>query len=184
MILGILSDTHGQTARAARAVALLRRVGASAFVHCGDVGSFGVLDELAAVGARFVWGNTDEHDLGALQRYAERIGLTPPAHAPARFEFEQRTIEVFHGHEPAFERRVIAAEADRDPDAPEIVLYGHTHRASDRTFGRVRFVNPGALYRARTHTVATFDAVLNTVEFWRVEDDDAADAPPRRFSPE
>ena len=47
MILGILSDTHGHARRTAAAVRLLQQLGAEAFVHCGDVGSPDVLDELA-----------------------------------------------------------------------------------------------------------------------------------------
>lgn len=184
MMLGILSDTHGQTTCAARALALLRRLGASSFVHCGDIGSYGVLDELAAVRARFVWGNTDEHDLASLRRYADRIGLSPPGAPPLRFEFEGRAIEVYHGHEPEFESRIREAEKGAGTGLPDIIFYGHTHRALDRTIGRVRFVNPGALHRARTYTVATYDPVLNAVEYWRVDDEPASDAAPRPFTPE
>ena len=49
MVLGILSDTHGHARRTAAAVRLLEQLGAEAFVHCGDIGSPDVLDELAEI---------------------------------------------------------------------------------------------------------------------------------------
>ena len=61
------------------------------------------------------------------------------------------------------------------------VLYGHTHHASLAQYGDVRFINPGALHRARTYTVATIDLVTDAVEHWIVTDDMSPTARPRRF---
>ena len=47
MIVGILSDTHDRVAAAAAAIERLRQHGAEYFIHCGDVGSERVLDQLA-----------------------------------------------------------------------------------------------------------------------------------------
>ena len=62
VILGILSDTHGFHQRTAHAIALLEQLGASAFVHCGDIGGEAVLDELAGRKAWVVPGNVDALD--------------------------------------------------------------------------------------------------------------------------
>src|ERR1700754_735549 len=59
VLIGILSDTHGRADAMALAMQALRNGGAEFFIHCGDVGSEGVLDHLAGAPAAFVWGNTD-----------------------------------------------------------------------------------------------------------------------------
>ncbi|MGE5612463.1 MAG: metallophosphoesterase family protein [Bacillota bacterium] len=45
-MIGILSDTHDNTAMTAAAVQLLKERGAEYFLHCGNVGSCLVLDYL------------------------------------------------------------------------------------------------------------------------------------------
>jgi predicted phosphodiesterase len=143
LVLGILSDTHGHEDTAERAVALLRRLGAAALVHCGDVGSTGVLDALSgqeAAGSEraeperageqgasergaadatplpawFVWGNTDQ--VAELEPYARATGHRVPVGVPIRIELGGRRIAVFHGHEAAFSRlcdRVRDGDAER-----------------------------------------------------------------------
>jgi predicted phosphodiesterase len=101
VILGILSDSHGRTRRTARAVRLLKGLGADALVHCGDLGNEAVLDELVGLPAWFVWGNTDS--AGPLLRaYARVLGLPVPETVPLRLELAGRSIAIFHGHEPHF----------------------------------------------------------------------------------
>ena len=74
MLVGILSDTHGDTAAAAAGIALLQQRGVTRFLHCGDVGSGGVLDLLAGLPAGFVFGNCDI-DRPALARYAATLRM-------------------------------------------------------------------------------------------------------------
>lgn len=183
MILGILSDTHGSDARAARAVALLQRIGAEALLHCGDVGSQGVLDALACLPAWFVWGNTD-HDSADLARYARSIGLTPPVETPLRIELAGRRVALLHGHE-LIAGRIYQSLLRGDVEGfqrladCDYLVHGHTHVPIDRRFGRVRIINPGALQRARTYTVATLDLAQDRVEHWVVEDQDSGRFPAR-----
>lgn len=183
VILGVLSDTHGSDARAARAVALLRRIGVDALLHCGDVGSEGVLDALTGLPAWFVWGNTD-HDSADLARYARAIGLTPPGDVPLRIELAGRRLALLHGHESIAGRiynRLLEGDVEgfeRLADC-DYLLHGHTHMAIDRRFGSVRIINPGALQRARTYTVATLDLAQDRVEHWVVEDQDSGRFPAR-----
>ncbi len=186
MIVGVLSDTHGHAHRAASAVALLKRLGAEAFIHCGDVGGEAVLDALAGSRAWFVWGNTDYAD-PSLDNYAESLGISAPNSIPVWVELSGRKIAVFHGHETAFGvicGRLEAADAKGLVallQGATYVLYGHTHHASLAQYGDVRFINPGALHRARTYTVATIDLVTDAVEHWIVTDDMSPTARPRRF---
>jgi len=174
VILGVLSDTHGQQERTAIAVRLLRRVGAEAFVHCGDVGGDGVLAELAGLRLWIVCGNTDCPD-AALEDYASALGLTMSQAGPLRIELDGRSLAVFHGHEAEFRRLMNTLLETGAPPADfgncDYVLHGHTHLLALARVGTVRVLNPGALHRAMTHTVATLDLRTDAVEFWEVRDE-------------
>lgn len=160
MLIGILSDSHGDAAATGAAVRLLEQLGAVHLVHCGDLCGEQVLDELAGHRCTFVWGNCDLPG-PTLRRYVQRLGLPWPE-APVILEFDGKRIAVFHGHE-----RMFAAAADRDD--LDYVLYGHTHKYADRRIGRIRFINPGALYRARIKTVALLNLKTDQLEFLRLE---------------
>lgn len=187
MILGILSDTHGQAARCARAVTLLKQLRAEAFIHCGDVGGEAVFDALAGLRCWFVWGNTDL-PTRILEAYAESLGLSPPRATPVRVELAGRAICVYHGHESGFSRVCsLAAEGEGEALARHLagathVLYGHTHEAAITRIGPVRLINPGALHRARPHTVATLDLETDLLEHWIVDDNAPLDSRPRPYT--
>jgi len=188
VILGILSDTHGFDQRAACAVALLERLGAEAFVHCGDIGGEAVLDELAGRQAWFVPGNIDGLD-PTLMHYAKSLGLHIPDAIPLEIEIAGRRIAVYHGHEPHF-NRLVRALRQRDLAAFEsmthgldYLLYGHAHVATETRIGHVRMINPGALERARPHTVATLDLARDALGFWQVDELAEPTEPPRPFTP-
>jgi putative phosphoesterase len=182
LILGVLSDTHGRPARTAAALRLLQRVGAEAFVHCGDVGGPQVLDELAGLRAWVLCGNMD--DASAL---CSTSGLTVAPPGPLRIELDGRVLVAFHGHEMQFARWIEAL--DRHGVLPpklgrcDYILHGHTHVPRDVRVGAVRIINPGALYRATVHTVATLDLRTDTLEFWQVADEPRT-GPPVRHVPE
>lgn len=172
LILGILSDTHGQRARTAAALRLLQQAGAEAFVHCGDVGGADVLDEFAGLRAWVVGGNMDE--VGSLATTGAPE-LTIATQGPLRIELGGRALTVFHGHEVEFSRWLAALDR-RGKLPPQVaacdyILHGHTHVPRDMRVGSVRIINPGALQRAAVHTVATLDLRADTVEFWQVRDE-------------
>lgn len=124
MVIGLISDTHGQL-RAAVHEAL---TGVDLILHAGDVGGDDILDELALVAPVLaVHGNCDDaHDprlLGAIER-----------------TFDGVSVHVSHGHElgaPTPARLVEAYAAD-------VIVYGHTHRSLLETVGQQLVVNPGA----------------------------------------
>lgn len=188
MILGILSDTHGRQQRTARAIRILRGLGAEAFVHCGDIGGVDVLAEFAGLRTWFVWGNIDVLD-PTLARYAESLGLQPPEEIPTRIELGGRSLAVYHGHEPHFTRLLRQIErCDFGAftglvNGADYVLYGHTHTAADARFEGVRMINPGALQRVAVHTVATLDLARDELAFWEVDEHADDDQPPQRFTP-
>jgi putative phosphoesterase len=188
VILGLLSDTHGRYERTAVAIALLERLGAEAFVHCGDVGGEAVFEQFAGRRAWFVWGNTD-FPSAALERYVESLGLTLPPVSPLQIEIDGREIAVYHGQERHF-HHIIRKIQDHDLAAfrkltggVDYIIHGHTHRASHVRIDHVQLINPGALERARPHTVATLDVAHDALEFWHVDEHAATGDPPRPFLP-
>jgi len=188
MIVGILSDSHGQHERTRTALDLLGRLGAERFVHCGDVCSTSVLDAFAGRDLRFVWGNCDPATPDIVN-YAQSLGLRPPTAIPTLVEADDAQVAVFHGHEPLFARLARAIELD-DADAfaecargSRFICCGHTHQAMVLRFADALLVNPGALCRAAVYTVATLDTQSADVEHWVVPEQCDADATAQRFSP-
>ncbi len=161
MLIGILSDSHGQRLRVRSALALFDRLGVEHVVHCGDVGGTDVLDELIGRAAHFVWGNCDAPDRG-VRAYLDTVGLPAPPHPPLELALSGKRILVYHGHERDFHRAVGRADAD-------YLLHGHTHTRRDDRIGRMRIINPGALHRANPKTVATLDLASDRLAFLVVE---------------
>ncbi len=159
MLVGILSDSHGRHLMVRRAVALFDRLGVQHLIHCGDVGSVNVFDEFVGRPLTFVWGNTDEPS-GKLLAYLDKVGIMAPEAVPTRVELDGKRFAVFHGHERAFDH---AERLDVD-----YVLHGHSHERRDERIGRVRFINPGALHRARVRSVATLDTATDRLVFHEI----------------
>jgi len=160
VLLGVLSDTHGHADACRRAVDLLAGMGSDVLVHCGDVGDFArparpVLDELAGHDVRFVWGNNDDPD-PADERYARALGLTPVVPLEP-LKLAGVRVALQHGDDfPKLRKLTRAAERGEDVGI-DLLVTGHSHAAHDLRVGRLRWINPGALFRARPHTVATVD---------------------------
>ena len=162
--LGIMSDTHGRTRRAQRAIELLLARGATRILHLGDVGSEDVLDLLAGIQSTVVFGNCD--DARSLARYAAFLGIHV-VHPGAVIEVKSRRIGLTHGH---LENEVVRLfESDVD-----FLLHGHTHEIRDERVGRTRVLNPGALHRAARHTAMLLDPASGDAEWIEVELDETA----------
>ena len=162
--LGIISDTHGRTPRARRAIDLLLARGATRIIHLGDVSNEAVLDLLAGIEATVVFGNCD--DERALARYAGILGIQV-VHPAAVLEVKSRRIGLTHGH---LEREVsLLFESEVD-----FLLHGHTHEIRDERVGRTRVLNPGALHRASRHTALLLDPASGDAEWIEVEVDETA----------
>jgi uncharacterized protein len=159
LIVGVMSDTHGNHLAARKAVEIFKRVGVGHIIHCGDVGGEGVFDELIGHPLTFVWGNTDEPNQ-ALAAYVRALGVALPNGVPAQVELGGKRFAVFHGHEKQF-RSCKLLKVD-------YVLYGHTHEADVEVLDGKCFVNPGALFRANPKTVATIDTQSSEIKFHAV----------------
>ncbi len=160
MLLGIMSDSHGDAEMTERAVALLESRGAAKLFHCGDLCGEAVLDALAGHDCTFVWGNCDEPG-PLMRRYVHKLGLPWPD-GPVRLELHRKQIALYHGHE----RGLRHAPTE---DGLDYVFFGHTHQLADRRVGRCRLINPGALHRAAVHSVALLDLERDRLSFYEVE---------------
>jgi uncharacterized protein len=165
MLLGILSDTHDRYAITGRAVRALQARKAEFFIHCGDVTAPRMLDHLAGLRAAFVFGNCD-WDRQALASYAESI-VFPASSTFADLELAGKTIAVTHGD-----------DRDKLDDAIasgryDYVFHGHTHvRRDERVGRRTRVINPGALHRAATKTVALLDTATDALEYLTISNEE------------
>jgi len=159
MRIGILSDTHDQLARTARAVAMLGEAGAEVLIHCGDLTGTDIVHECGVHPCYFVFGNNDfdEDALRAAMNLAGGVCLG----VGGEITLDGKRIAVTHGDVIRDVKRLTAA-------APDYLLFGHTHVRIDHREGPVRYVNPGALHRAGEHTVALLDTATDEVTFLRV----------------
>lgn len=149
MRLGIVSDTHGHVDHTRPAIRLLESLEVDQVLHCGDIGSAEVVEEFAAWPTHFVFGNCDYH-----QRELAAAIEAAGQHCHGLFgelEFDGIHIALLHSHERGRFQQAI------DNPYYRVVCYGHTHLAEIDVRGDKVILNPGALYRAATHSIAVLD---------------------------
>ncbi len=160
MILGILSDTHDRLARAARAVAALVAGGAEALVHCGDLTGPAIVRACGGLPSYYVFGNNDD-DEDALNRAIAEVGGVGLGRG-GEVALGGRRVAVTHGHSIREVNRLAA-------DAPDYLLYGHSHLLGDERRGPTRWINPGALHRAPRWTVALLDLEADDLRYLEID---------------
>lgn len=157
MRIGILSDTHGHLRNTLRAIEIFKTEGIDVVIHCGDIGSPEIPSLFVDCVVHFVFGNVDRDETllrTAITRHGhvclERFG---------RLKLAGTRIAVLHGDDP---RRMCETVAS---DNCDVVCYGHTHRAEMRWHGKRLLLNPGAVFRATPHSIATLELPQRKVEF-------------------
>lgn len=139
MTLGLISDTHGLLRN--EAIAALH--GCGLIVHAGDVGNRQIvrqLEEIAPVVA--VRGNIDT------------AGWTAELPETACAQFGDARIYVLH--------RLKDLDLYPAPDSCNLIVYGHSHKASQEIRDGVLYVNPGSAGPRRFKlpiTVARIDLI-------------------------
>ena len=121
IVVGIIADTHGLL----RPQALAELAGSDLIVHAGDIGTAGLIEELARVAPTFaVRGNVDTGPWAA--------GFP----AAAVVAVGEHKFYLLHD----------VAELDLDPAAAGFaaVIYGHSHQPAIETRDDVLFLNPGS----------------------------------------
>jgi len=153
--VGVLSDSHGEAHRTRRAVEELARLGASVFIHCGDIESIECLDPLAGLDAHLVFGNCDEPS--ELADYAASLGIQ--VHPPlGHISVNGTSLAFTHG-----DRQQCIIQALNSHT--HWLFHGHTHTRRDEIVRATRVVNPGALHRASPYSVALITPQLAAVQF-------------------
>jgi len=158
MLVGLISDTHNQTDRTRRAVALLTNAGAETIIHCGDFTRPELIAVCAVRPLYLVIGNND--DPAELTAAAREAGANCLGWG-GEVTLAGRRIAVTHGHRAAEVRHWLAAE-------PAYLLSGHSHCPGEHCVGNVRCINPGALHRASQYSVAVLDLLADELRFLTV----------------
>jgi uncharacterized protein len=119
--IGLISDTHGLI----RPEALKALEGVELIVHAGDIGKAEVLDRLQAIAPlAAIKGNNDTAP------WARHIPEIMDLHV------NDKTMRVIHN--------VRDSESNLRAAGIDIVISGHSHKASVQTRDNVLFVNPGS----------------------------------------
>ena len=162
MLIGIISDSHGEVLRTRRAMSQLAASGCERYIHLGDVESVEVLDELIGFDVVLVFGNCDW--TSQLHGYAVNVGIDV-RHPADLITVDGKRIAFLHGHDEQKYQSFLN-------DGVEYLLHGHTHENRDEMVGNTRCINPGALHRAAVYTVAVLDTQLDSVLFLEVDERD------------
>jgi putative phosphoesterase len=161
MKIGVLSDTHDQVERIARALQLLRAEGAEMALHCGDIEGPEAVAPFEGWEAHFVFGNCD-WDREGLARAIGRVGGV----LHERFghvEAGGARLAFLHGDDLRLFRDVEGS------GAYDFLFHGHTHVAGERAAGRTRVINPGALHRVAVKTCLLLDLPTGEARHLTVE---------------
>lgn len=160
MRLGLVSDTHDNLDLARVAAAFLREQPCDLVLHLGDVTGPATVGLFAGLPMRFLRGNND--DAEALADALEANGF--PALADAWTEtLAGVRVAAHHGH-----LRFPPADSLHGMPEPDLLLHGHTHKRRCERVGRTLVVNPGALHRALTKSVAVVELPALEVRFYEV----------------
>ena len=159
MRIGIVSDTHGDADQLSHALEIFSHHQVQAVVHCGDVGSIQCLRMLAnaALNVYVVMGNTDHH-IDELAEEAGSLGINFAWEAVQVPLNDGTALVATHGHDESLLGELIADRQFR------YVCHGHSHKIRDERINGVRVINPGALHRAKVHTVAVLDTGSDVLE--------------------
>lgn len=155
MKVGILSDTHGCIPATVAAAEYFKKAGVEAVFHCGDIGGFDVLAELAGifqplnVPVYAVFGNVDTYS-GDWKFFPSNIGIQLLGKFGEVVLADHR-IALLHSDDPRrFQETVASGEYS-------FVFTGHSHQVHDYVEGCTRCINPGTAGRGSPNTCAVLD---------------------------
>lgn len=143
MIIGIMSDSHGDLRGIERAASAMGK--ADVWLHAGDF--CGDADHLAACAGTpviSVAGNCD--------------GLAARSPEDEFVELAGKKIWLTHGHQCGVKSGTGQLVAKAKAHGVDLVVYGHTHISEIRKAGDLFIINPGSVSRPR-FAPATFAKV-------------------------
>jgi putative phosphoesterase len=162
MKIGIISDTHGNIPATEKAARHFLKEKVGSVLHCGDIGGFDTLAELAAVLQPLdiqiyaVFGNVDTYS-GDWKFFPSNIGVQ----LLGRFgevTFGGKSMAILHSDDRSlFLKTVESGEYD-------FIFTGHSHEVHDYTVGQTRCINPGTAGRGAPNTCAVLDLSTGKLE--------------------
>ena len=159
-LLGILSDTHNNTANLRAALEIFQQRDVGRLIHCGDVTTLSTLEWLAEFRVIYVFGNGDDAS-GEMREMLLRYDPLNYAGLSYSGQIDGVKIAAAHGHLPAsLDTMIHSGEYD-------YVFHGHSHRRRDERIGRTRVINPGALggLHREARSVCIVDLAASRAEF-------------------
>jgi len=149
MKIGVLSDTHGDIKLTSSALEVFRESGVSRILHCGDIGTPEVIRLFSDIPTAFVFGNCDPRT-ETLRKTIHSVKQTCHDWC-GELEWNGKRILFLHGHQwDRFEFEIHSGQWD-------LICYGHTHHVELRMVGNTLILNPGAIYRTSSPSVAVVD---------------------------
>lgn len=159
MRIAILSDTHDQIANLRAAVIYCNAYNVQLLIHCGDLISPFMLDELArfAGAVHIIYGN----NVGDQHLISQACGTRFPSitHHGVLGAVEAGGMKIAFHHYPQVARG-IACQGSFD-----VVCCGHNHRYCVEEVGNTLLINPGEMLGKDTQPAfAILDSSSRTVE--------------------
>ncbi len=163
MRIGLISDTHiPDAAKAIPPQVMEVFSGVDLILHAGDIYIVSVLDELQSIAPVLAARGDDDYEIRD-ERVQEMQNLT----------IEGLTFYVVHSSQYWARDLIERPERHNLAQAPDVIVFGHTHRDVVQTVGKSLLVNPGSAtlpyYQLRLGTVALVDINAGKVEAHIVE---------------
>ncbi len=147
MKIGVISDTHGNVSLTRHAIRVLDTFQVELILHCGDVGRE-VLPLFDGRKLHLVAGNIDDAD-------GLRVAIIDPAHTLhdrlGGLEIEGRRVALLHGHDVQLLRHTVQS------GQWDLICHGHTHVFSRSREGSTLVLNPGAVSRTSSPSLAVVE---------------------------
>jgi putative phosphoesterase len=147
--IGVISDTHVPT-RAKYLPNIMHEhfKGVDFIIHCGDIVDNSVIIELETIAPVYaVKGNMDPHVIDFEPEMTIKVN-------------NKYVLCVSHGHGSPFTLKDKLYKTFSN-EKPDMILFGHAHKAYDETYKGIHFFNPGS---ATSGTEGNSIGIINVTE--------------------
>jgi len=158
--IAVVSDSHDDVASVDIAARALRDHAVDRVIHCGDIVSPKVVERLRSFRVDWVLGNCDSDPVGLAAAVRSCPGHVLHGWS-ATVDLNGLSLGVTHGH-------LVSEMAKLERGGCDWLVHGHSHQVRDEQVGGVRFLNPGALHRARPRTLMLIDVDTHRVRWIEV----------------
>ena len=167
MLIGIISDSHGNNHLLQKALRFIESRRAEAVIHCGDICDVSSLRLLTEY-RHTVWLAAGNMDWGITEQLAKKTHGTNIVFEPEYLEVpldDGSRLAATHSNNQSLTNRLITSGLYR------YVCLGHSHRVSDTRQSSARVICPGALSGPRFPeypTCALLDTQTDTLRFFNL----------------